>query len=211
MKIRDRLALQPLDRKIAEIVQELRRLEATMLQRKSELRTLRAARAVVAGGASPAPARSLPAADVVAARQQLFPDCVFSRATQVLEEVGQPLHVNELTAQLRTRGYRINGATLVGALARAAKRGWIRRVAPNVFDVALPGGLPQKPGLASRSRTSRAPGFAGERRARRGLGREAGSTLTGRRPRAEAARPGRAALGRPSAARAHGVPGRRRS
>ncbi len=161
MKTRDRLALQPIDRKIAEIAHELRRLERAMLLRNSELRTLRAARAVFAGGGSPPPSMSSPAVDVVAARQKLFPDSVFTRASQVLEEVGQPLHVNELTAQLRARGHRINGATLVGALARATKRGWLRRVAPNVYGLALRSdgsGRSTRAGRrSSRRRTARTP------------------------------------------------------
>lgn len=137
MKARDRQALRAIDRKIAEITRELQRLERAALLRNSELRTLRAARVVIAGGgATPLPTISA-AGDVLAARQKLFPDSVFTRATQVLEEVGRPLHAGELTAQLRARGYRINSATLVGALARAVKRGWIRRVAPNVYGLDM--------------------------------------------------------------------------
>jgi hypothetical protein len=54
-----------------------------------------------------------------------------------LNQVGRPIHVDELMPKLRNKGSQASRQTIIGTLARYTKEGKLKRIAPNTYVVKM--------------------------------------------------------------------------
>jgi len=136
-------AVKALDAKIAETERELERLqrEAELLPVVSmNLQALRRSRAILAGENPDALPHESEAAEGAhigrRASGGMVPGSVGSLAVEILRAAGKPLNARELTERIRARGKKASMPTVVGALARYASKGILRRVGPSQYALA---------------------------------------------------------------------------